>query len=87
MFLQVKCNNVGHNGGLQNIPQETGASERPSESKASEDPFLAAYIATGITVTIILIFLVCFCIKRYIRPSRARAHASSKQQLLRNSTG
>jgi hypothetical protein len=74
MFLQVKCNNVGHKQGLQNIPQETDASEIRSESNASKDAYLAAYIATGITGTVILIFLTYFIVKRCIRSSRARAH-------------
>jgi hypothetical protein len=85
MFLQVKCDNVGHKDGLQNIPQEKDASEIPSKSNTSKDPFLAAYIATGITITGVLIFLLYFFIKR-CRSSRASVHESSREPLLSNTT-
>jgi hypothetical protein len=76
---------MGHKDGLQYIPQVKDDPEIPPESNTSKDPYLAAYIATGITITVILITLLYFFIKR-CRSSRVSVHEPSRKPLLDNST-
>jgi hypothetical protein len=85
MFLQVKCSNVSHKDGFQNIPQEKDATEIPSESNNSKNYYLIGYIVTGIVVTILLIFISYCFIKRWRYP-RGRFYETVREPLLKDTT-
>ncbi|XP_023714787.2 uncharacterized protein LOC111868412 [Cryptotermes secundus] len=83
--MMIKCSNVSHKDGLQNIPQEKDSTEIPSDSNDSKKYYLAGYIVAGIVATIMLIFISYCCIKRW-RSSRVRFYETVREPLLRDTT-
>jgi hypothetical protein len=76
-----------HSAKHQADTQDMDALDVSPEISVSMNPLLAAYIYTGVTLTVIMILLFYFFVTRPSKSARSYEEESRKQPLLHNTSG